>query len=43
MDKKELRIVYLGTPEISANVLTKLIEANYNIVAVVSQEDKSYY
>ena len=40
MDKKELRIVYLGTPEISANVLTKLIEANYNIVAVVSQEDK---
>lgn len=40
MDKKDLRIVYLGTPEISANVLERMIEANYNIVAVVSQEDK---
>lgn len=40
MDKKELRIVYLGTPEISASVLEDLITTNYNIVAVVSQEDK---
>lgn len=40
MDKKDLRIVYLGTPEISANVLERMIEENYNIVAVVSQEDK---
>lgn len=40
MDKKDLRIVYLGTPEISARVLEKMIAANYNIVAVVSQEDK---
>lgn len=40
MNKKDLRIVYLGTPEISARVLEKLIQENYNIVAVVSQEDK---
>lgn len=31
MDKKDLRIVYLGTPEISANVLERMIEENYNI------------
>lgn len=40
MNKKDLRIVYLGTPDISATVLLKLIEAGYNIVGVVSQCDK---
>ena len=40
MDKKELRIVYLGTPDISAVVLSKLVEAGYKIVGVVSQCDK---
>ena len=40
MNKKEIRIVYLGTPEISAQILEKLINANYNVVAVVSQQDK---
>lgn len=40
MNKKDLRIVYLGTPKISAIVLEKLIENGYNILAVVSQADK---
>ncbi len=40
MNKKEIRIIYLGTPEISARVLENLIANNYNIVAVISQEDK---
>lgn len=40
MNKKEIRIVYLGTPEISAQILEKLINANYNVVALVSQQDK---
>lgn len=40
MDKKEIKIVYLGTPEISAKVLEKMIESGYNIVAVISQPDK---
>lgn len=40
MNKKDLRIVYLGTPEISAIVLEKLIQNGYNIVGIVSQEDK---
>ena len=40
MDKKDLRIVYLGTPKISAIVLENLIKNGYKIVAIVSQEDK---
>lgn len=39
-DVSQLKIVYMGTPEISAFVLTKLIEAGFNIVALVSNEDK---
>ena len=37
---KNKRIVFLGTPEFAACVLQGLIDANYNIVAVVSQPDK---
>ena len=40
MNKKEIRIVYLGTPYISSIVLSKLLENNYNIVGVISQPDK---
>lgn len=39
MDKKEARIVYLGTPEISASLLEALIEDGYNIVGVITQPD----
>lgn len=40
MFKKDLKIVYLGTPKISAIVLENLIKNGYKIVAVVSQADK---
>ncbi len=37
---KDVRIVFLGTPAIAATILQGLIEANYNVVGVVSQPDK---
>lgn len=37
---KKLRIVYLGTPLISAKVLEQLILKNYNIIALVAQPNK---
>ena len=37
---KETRIVFMGTPDFAAHVLTKLIENDYNIVGVVTQQDK---
>lgn len=39
MNKKDLRIVFMGTPKIAAGVLRTLIENEYNIVAVVTQPD----
>ena len=36
---KDLRIIYLGTPDFSAELLRYLIEAGYNIIAVVTQGD----
>lgn len=36
----DLKIIYMGTPEISAHVLSRLIEAGFDIVAVISNEDK---
>lgn len=39
-DKKTPRIVYLGTPEISAPVLEALIVNGFNVVALVTNEDK---
>lgn len=40
MNKKSLRIVYMGTPEISASVLERLVLAGFNIVGLVAQKDK---
>lgn len=37
---KDYRIVYMGTPKMSADVLKSLIESGYNIVAVIAQEAK---
>lgn len=37
---KSIRIVYLGTPEMSAALLEKLINLGLNIVGVVAQPDK---
>ncbi|HOO33046.1 MAG TPA: methionyl-tRNA formyltransferase [Thermotogota bacterium] len=38
--KKEMRIVFMGTPDFSAYHLQSLIDAGYNIVGVFSQPDK---
>lgn len=40
MTKKELRIVYLGTPEFAVAGLQTLVEGGYNVVAVVTMPDK---
>lgn len=40
MDKKELRIVFMGTPEFAVGTLQRLVEGGYNVVAVVTQPDK---
>ncbi|MEG2270173.1 MAG: methionyl-tRNA formyltransferase [Bacilli bacterium] len=40
MKSKECRIIFLGTPDIAAYVLEALINDNYNIIGIVSQEDK---
>ncbi len=40
MDIKDLRIVFMGTPEISATVLESLIISGLNIVGVVAQPDR---
>lgn len=40
MTKKDLRIVYLGTPEFAVAGLRALVEGGYNVVAVVTMPDK---
>ena len=40
IDSKKIKILWLGTPLISAIVLEKLIKAGFNIVGVVAQIDK---
>lgn len=40
MDKKDLRIVFMGTPEFAVESLQRLVEGGYNIVAVITQPDK---
>ena len=38
--KKELRIVYMGTPDFAVESLRVLVENNYNIVGVITAPDK---
>lgn len=40
MDKKGLRIVYMGTPEFAVESLKRLVEGGYNIVGVITMPDK---
>ncbi len=40
MNKQDLRIIYLGTPEFAAESLKALVEGGYNVVAVVTMPDK---
>ena len=40
MKGKDLRIVFMGTPEFAVASLRRLVEEGYNIVAVVTTPDK---
>ena len=40
MDAKQLRIVFMGTPEFAVPSLRALVEGGYNVVAVVTMPDK---
>ena len=40
MDIKSKRIIFMGTPEISAIVLSGLISNGYNVVALIAQPDR---
>ena len=41
MEKKDLRIVYLGTPDFAVEALKALVEGGYNVVGVVTMPDKA--
>ena len=40
MEKKDLRIVFMGTPDFAVASLKALIDNQFNVVAVVTQPDK---
>ena len=40
MNPKELRIVFMGTPEFAVPSLRALVAGGYNVVAVVTTPDK---
>ncbi len=40
MEKKDLKIVYMGTPEFAVESLRCLVEGGYNVVGVITMPDK---
>lgn len=40
MEKQDLRIVYMGTPDFAVESLRKLVEGGYNVVGVITMPDK---
>lgn len=40
MDKKNIRVVYMGTPEFAVNALKSIIDDGYNVVGCYTQPDK---
>jgi methionyl-tRNA formyltransferase len=40
MNKEDLRIIYMGTPDFAVESLRALVEGGYNVVAVVTMPDK---
>ena len=36
MEKKDLRIVYMGTPDFAVESLKRLVEGGYNVVGVIT-------
>ena len=41
MNKTDLRIVFLGTPDFAVESLRRLVEGGYNVVGVVTMPDKT--
>ena len=40
MNKNEIRLLFMGTPEISAKVLRTVINEGYNVIGVIAQPDR---
>ena len=40
MEKQDLRIVYMGTPDFAVESLRRLVEGGYNVVGVITMPDK---
>lgn len=40
MEKKDLRIVYMGTPDFAVESLRQLVEGGYNVAGVITMPDK---
>lgn len=40
MDKKDLKIVFLGTPDFAVPSLDRIVSSDYNVVGVVTMPDK---
>ena len=40
MEKKDLKIVYMGTPDFAVESLRALVEGGYNVVGVITMPDK---
>ena len=40
MKKEDLRIVYMGTPDLAVEALRQLVEGGYNVVGVITMPDK---
>lgn len=40
MEKKDLKIVYMGTPDFAVEPLKQLVDNGYNVVAVITMPDK---
>lgn len=40
LKNKEIKVVFMGTPEIATNALKALINKGFNVVAIVTQPDK---
>lgn len=40
MEKNELRIVFLGTPDFAVESLRRIVDGGYNVVGVVTMPDK---
>ena len=41
-DLKDIKTIYMGSPEISKNVLEGLLELGLNVIAVISNEDRPF-